>query len=71
VIDLRSQVYVPGYGQAIAGDTGGSILGKHIDLGFDEDRPPLWYRWVDVYLLTPAPPWYEIRYVLPQWPQER
>lgn len=71
VVRLRSQVYVPNYGQAIAGDTGGAILGKHIDLGFDEDVPPLWYRWVDVYLLTPAPPWPEIRYVLPQWPQER
>ncbi|MFQ5578489.1 MAG: ubiquitin-like domain-containing protein [Anaerolineae bacterium] len=71
VVALRSQVYVPGYGQAIAGDTGGAILGKHIDLGFDEDSPPLWYKWVDVYLLTPAPPWHEIRYVLPQWPQER
>ena len=71
VIPLRTEVYVPGYGQAIAGDTGGAIIGKHIDLGFDEDSPPLWYRWVDVYLLTPAPPWHEIRYVLPQYPQER
>ncbi len=71
VIDLRSEVYVPNYGRAIAGDTGGAILGKHIDLGFNDDEPlPLWYKWVDVYLLTPAPPWPEIRYVLPQWPQE-
>jgi uncharacterized protein YabE (DUF348 family) len=71
VIDLRSEVYVPNYGRAIAGDTGGAILGKHIDLGFEDDEPlPLWYKWVDVYLLTPAPPWHEIRYVLPQWPQE-
>lgn len=70
VVDLLSEVYVPGYGQAIAGDTGGKILGKHVDLGFDEDAPPLWYKWVDIYLLTPAPPWFEIRYVLPQWPQE-
>ena len=71
VIALRSEVYVPGYGKAIAGDTGGSILGRHIDLGFDEDAPPLWYRWVDVYLLTPKPPTSQIRYVLPNWPQER
>ncbi len=71
VVDLRSEVYVPNYGRAIAGDTGGAILGKHIDLGFEDDEPlPLWYKWVDVYLLTPAPPWHEIRYVLPQWPQE-
>ena len=71
VIPLRSEVYVPGYGKALAGDTGGSILGRHIDLGFDEDIPPLWYHWVDVYLLTPMPPADQIRYVLPNWPQER
>lgn len=71
VISLRSSVYVPDYGVAVAGDTGGAILGKRIDLGFDEDMPPPWYTWVDVYLLTPSPPLGQIRYVLPQWPQER
>jgi len=71
VVPLRSNVYVPGYGEAVAGDTGGAILGKHIDLGFDEDNLQLWYRWVDVYLLTPVPRWDKIRYVLPQFPQER
>jgi uncharacterized protein YabE (DUF348 family) len=71
VIALHSEVYIPGYGKAVAGDTGGSILGRHIDLGFDEETPPLWYRWVDVYLLTPKPPASQIRYVLPNWPQER
>lgn len=71
VIPLWSEVYVPGYGKALAGDTGGSVLGRHIDLGFDEDVPPLWYRWVDVYVLTPVPPADQIRYVLPNWPQER
>lgn len=70
VIPLWSEVYVPGYGKALAGDTGGSILGRHIDLGFAEDVPPLWYRWVDVYVLTPMPPADQIRYVLPNWPQE-
>jgi uncharacterized protein YabE (DUF348 family) len=70
VIPLWSEVYVPGYGKAVAGDTGGSILGRHIDLGFDEETPPLWYRWVDIYVSTPVPPSEEIRYVLPNWPQE-
>jgi len=70
VIPLWSEVYVPGYGKAVAGDTGGSVLGRHIDLGFDEDNPPLWYRWVDVYVSTPVPASDEIRYVLPNWPQE-
>ena len=69
VIPLMSQVYVPDYGQAVAGDTGGSIVGRHIDLGYDAD-PPLLYRWIDVYLATPMPPADQIRYVLPNWPQE-
>jgi 3D (Asp-Asp-Asp) domain-containing protein len=70
VIPLWAEVYVPGYGRAVAGDTGGSILGRHVDLGFNEDVPPLWYRWVDIYLATPLPPENQIRYVLPNWPQE-
>lgn len=70
VIPLWNEVYVPGYGRAIAGDTGGSILGRHVDLGFDEDEPPMWYHWVDIYVSTPVPPADQIRYVLPNWPQE-
>jgi uncharacterized protein YabE (DUF348 family) len=70
VIPLWTEVYVPGYGRAVAGDTGGSILGRHVDLGFDEDVPPLWYRWVDIYLATPVPPADQVRYLLPNWPQE-
>ena len=55
VIPLSSRVYVPGYGVGLAGDTGGAIKGKRIDLGFDDSNLELWYRWVDVYLLTPVP----------------
>ncbi|MDY7077696.1 MAG: ubiquitin-like domain-containing protein [Chloroflexota bacterium] len=62
VINLHSQVYVPGYGIGIAGDTGGAIHGRRIDLGYDDDNLVLWYRWVDVYLLTPVPD--RINYVL-------
>ena len=32
VIPLGSKVYVPGYGYAIAGDTGGGINGYEIDI---------------------------------------
>jgi len=72
VIPLLTNVYVPGYGKAIAGDTGGGVLGKHIDLGYDDDKPPpLLYEWRDVYVLTPVPPADQIRYVLPQWPQRQ
>jgi uncharacterized protein YabE (DUF348 family) len=64
VINLRSQVYVPGYGIGVAGDTGGAIKGRRIDLGYDDDNLVLWYRWVDVYLLTPVPSSGRINYLL-------
>lgn len=52
VIKLRSQVYIPGYGKATAGDTGGAIKGNIIDLGFDDARTAGWSaRFVDIYLL--------------------
>lgn len=52
VIPLRSKVYIPGYGQAIAGDTGGAIKGNIIDLGFDDAKTSGWTaRFVDIYLL--------------------
>jgi 3D (Asp-Asp-Asp) domain-containing protein len=35
VIPLRTKVYVEGYGYAIAGDKGGAIKGRKIDLCFD------------------------------------
>jgi len=65
LIDLGSKVYVPGYGVGLAGDTGGAINGKRIDLGYDDSNLQLWYRWVDVYLLTPVPPASQIDYTLP------
>ncbi len=63
-IALSSEVYVPGYGVGFAGDTGGAINGRRIDLGYDDDNLVLWYRWVDVYLLTPVPPANQINYIL-------
>lgn len=52
VIKMRSQVYIPGYGKAVAGDTGGAIKGNIIDLGFDDARTAGWSaRYVDIYLL--------------------
>jgi uncharacterized protein YabE (DUF348 family) len=63
-IALSSEVYVPGYGVGFAGDTGGAIKGRRIDLGYDDDNLVLWYRWVDVYLLTPVPPANQINYIL-------
>lgn len=34
VIPLGSHMYVPGYGEAVAADTGGAIIGNRIDLWF-------------------------------------
>ena len=52
VIPLRSKVYIPGYGVAIAGDTGGAIKGNIIDLGFDDARTAGWSaKFIDIYLL--------------------
>jgi resuscitation-promoting factor RpfB len=38
IIPLGSRLYIPGYGYAVAGDTGGAIIGARIDLGMDTDR---------------------------------
>lgn len=69
VINLRSRLYVPGYGLAFAGDTGGRIKGLRIDLGYDESNLVLWYKWVDVYILDPPPLSDQIRWVIPDPPR--
>ena len=35
IIPLGTRLFVPGYGRAVAGDTGGAIVGRRVDLGFD------------------------------------
>ena len=64
VVSLGQQVYVPGYGQAIAGDTGGGIKGRRVDLCYDDNNLVTWHQWVDVYLLPPVPPASRINYRL-------
>lgn len=53
IIPLGTKLYIPGYGFAIAGDTGGAIVGNRIDLGFDSlgDALSFGRRPVKVYTL--------------------
>lgn len=53
VIKYRTQLYVPGYGMAIAGDTGGAIKGNIIDLGFEDAKTAGWSaKFVDIYIIN-------------------
>jgi uncharacterized protein YabE (DUF348 family) len=69
VVVLGSSIYVPGYGTGLAGDTGGGVRGKWVDLGYDDENLVAWHQWVDVYLLGDPPSAAWIRWVLPNWPQ--
>jgi 3D (Asp-Asp-Asp) domain-containing protein len=51
VIPLGSRLYITGYGIAVAGDTGGGINGREVDLGFDEVGKWWGRREVEVYLM--------------------
>ncbi len=63
VVPFRSYVYVPGYGRAFAGDTGGGVKGRWIDLGYPDGQIKAWSGYVDVYYLTPVPE--KINYLIP------
>jgi uncharacterized protein YabE (DUF348 family) len=71
VINLRGEMYVPGYGFGVAGDTGGLIKGRRIDVYFPMDEYVGWNHWVTIYLLAPVPSHNQIRWILPYYPVER
>jgi resuscitation-promoting factor RpfB len=55
IIPLGSKLYIPGYGHAVAGDTGGAIHGNRVDLGFNTNADAMEFgrRSVTVYVLHP------------------
>lgn len=54
VIPLGSRLYIPGYGEAIAADTGGAIRGDRIDLCMESYGECMQFgrRYVEVYVLA-------------------
>jgi resuscitation-promoting factor RpfB len=64
-IPFYTRMYVPGYGPAVAGDTGGGVRGRWIDLGFDDWNYEGWHKQVMVYFLTPVPPANQITWIIP------
>jgi uncharacterized protein YabE (DUF348 family) len=71
VVPLGARLYVPGYGEALAADTGGGVRGRMIDLGYDDWNLQSWHWWVDVYVLDPPPSSSSITWVLPKYPEGR
>ena len=53
VIPLGTRLYIPGYGEAIAADTGGAIYGNRIDLCMNSYGEAMNFgrRYVTVYVL--------------------
>jgi uncharacterized protein YabE (DUF348 family) len=55
IIPYGTQMFIPGYGVALAADTGGGVKGRLIDLGYSDDDYVSWHQWVTVYFLWPPP----------------
>lgn len=53
VIPLGTRMFIPGYGYAVAADTGGGVKGYLIDLGYPDGVAVDWRsRWLDIYILS-------------------
>lgn len=68
LIPFHTPLYIPGYGKALAADTGGGVRGKWIDLGYEDHDYESWHWWVDVYVLEPRSAPGKITWVLPNYP---
>ena len=53
VIPLGTKLYIPGYGEALAADTGGDIVGSRIDVVMEDYGEAMQFgrRTVEVYVL--------------------
>ncbi len=63
LIPFYTQLYIPGYGQAVAADRGRLVKGRVIDLGYSDDDYVSWHQYVTVYFLWPPPA--QIVYIIP------
>ena len=54
-IPYGTRLYIPGYGEAVAADTGPGITPRMIDLGYSDDDYVSWHQPVTVYFLWPPP----------------
>ncbi len=43
LVPFFTQMYVPGYGEVIAADIGGGVIGRWIDLGYSDDDYVPWH----------------------------
>ena len=52
-IPLGTKVYIPGYGYAVAEDTGGAIIGNKIDVAFDtiDECYQFGRQFIDIYII--------------------
>jgi uncharacterized protein YabE (DUF348 family) len=56
IVSYGTRLYVEGYGEGEAADTGGPRTTPYwIDLGYEDHNYQHWSGWVQVYLLTPVP----------------
>ncbi|HEX9091756.1 MAG TPA: G5 domain-containing protein, partial [Anaerolineales bacterium] len=55
LVPFYTEMYIPGYGQAVAADIGGGVIGRWIDLGYSDSDYVPWHQWVTVYFLWPPP----------------
>lgn len=53
VIPLGTRMFIPGYGYAVAADTGGAVKGYIIDLGYPDGVGVDWQsKWVEIQILS-------------------